>query len=297
MYQHHSAQLPDGKRLHLQQGPIDLIIAAEGTETEVQKAFEQANLVFDGLLARLVLDLGALRSPYSADLLVHGDVAQRMVRAVAPFASQFVTPMAAVAGSVADHVCQHICKTCDLTKLYVNNGGDIALFLASGESYRVGLVADVEQPGLNGTIDITADQGIGGIASSGWKGRSHSCGIADTVTVLADCAAEADVAATLIANAVNLPACDKITRQPAHSLDLDSDLGERLVTVDVKRLSADEVEEALSAGEAQAQEYLAQGLIKACALTLQGSSRIVGTTCLPSILQSTQLNQLEGAQL
>ena len=44
-----------------------------------------------------------------------------------------------------------------------------------------------------------------GIATSGWRGRSFSLGIADAVTVLAATAAEADAAATVIANAVDLP--------------------------------------------------------------------------------------------
>ena len=43
---------------------------------------------------------------------------------------------------------------------------------------------------------IGADQPVGGIATSGWRGRSQSLGIADAVTVLADTAARADAAAT-----------------------------------------------------------------------------------------------------
>ena len=57
-------------------------------------------------------------------------------------------------------------------------------------------------------------------------------GIADSVTVLARTGAVADAAATLIANAVDVddPA---IRREPAAELAPDSDLGDRLVTVEV----------------------------------------------------------------
>ena len=64
-----------------------------------------------------------------------------------------------------------------------------------------------------------------GIATSGWRGRSFSLGIADAVTVLADRAAAADAAATIIANAVDLPGHPAIVRVPACELAPDSDLG------------------------------------------------------------------------
>ena len=38
--------------------------------------------------------------------------------------------------------------------------------------------------------------GVGGVATSGWPGRSHSLGLAEAGTVLADTAAAADVADT-----------------------------------------------------------------------------------------------------
>ena len=60
------------------------------------------------------------------------------------------------------------------------------------------------------------------------------------VTVLADTAACADVAATLIANAVDLPGHGAITRAPARTLFPDSDLGAIPVTTDVGALSAAE---------------------------------------------------------
>ena len=98
-----------------------------------------------------------------------------------------------------------------------------------------------------------------GIATSGWRGRSFSLGIADAVTVLADRAAMADAAATIIANAVDLPGHPNIIRVPARDLAPDSDLGDRLVTQDVGELSRDEIAAALDSGAAVARTLLPRG--------------------------------------
>jgi ApbE superfamily uncharacterized protein (UPF0280 family) len=128
---------------------------------------------------------------------------------------------------------------------------------------------------------ITSDDPVRGIATSGRHGRSFSLGIADAVTVLARTASQADAAATIIANAVDLPGHGAIFRLPAEELQPDSDLGSRLVTRDVGALFESEVEQALKAGADCARRVLAAGLIEAAALRLEGKTRIVGTraTC------------------
>jgi ApbE superfamily uncharacterized protein (UPF0280 family) len=160
-------------------------------------------------------------------------------------------------------------------RAYVNNGGDIAVHLAPGQCYRAGLVADIDHPALDGTAEVAAGQGVGGLATSGWRGRSHSLGIADAVTVLAADAASADVAATLVANAVNVddPA---IARRPARDLAPDSDLGDRLVTVAVGTLRAEAVARALANGAACAEAMRWRGLIVGAGLVLAGQVNIVG---------------------
>jgi ApbE superfamily uncharacterized protein (UPF0280 family) len=114
------------------------------------------------------------------------------------------------------------------------------------------------------------------VATSGARGRSHSLGIADSVTVLAHDAPAADVAATLLANAVDLPGHPAVTRAPACTLSPDSDLGLRLVTTHVARLDAADIADALDAGEAAARAMLARGLIGGALLVLQGTARTFG---------------------
>jgi ApbE superfamily uncharacterized protein (UPF0280 family) len=189
--------------------------------------------------------------------------------------------MAAVAGAVADHVLAAMTAAAALERAYVNDGGDIALHLAAGQSLACGLVADIAHPHLNGRAVITAETPVRGIATSGRAtlgqgGRSFSLGIADAVTVFARSAAAADVAATLIANAVDLPGHGAVKRQPACEIDPQSDLGERLVTVAVGDLGPAETAAALSAGLAAAAEMRAAGLLEAAVLFLNGRAEIAG---------------------
>jgi len=126
------------------------------------------------------------------------------------------------------------------------------------------------------TMTIDADDPSRGIATSGRHGRSFSLGIADAVTVLAGTASQADAAATIIANAVDLPGHPTVIRCPANSLQPDSDLGPRLVTRGVGGLTRGEISMALATGQAVARKLLAAGLIDGAALCLFGETVFVG---------------------
>ena len=332
--------LPDGKRLHLQQGPIDLVIDADGDEAEVALAFEQAMRAFEPVLTDLVAELEVLRkvlAPHSSTVMrgldprthafgeqvcqkanflssasssndqssapedkcrqdvgtrvKHGHdgrgvqfydpnksnpVANIMTSAAANFAAHNVSPMIAVAGSVADYILDKMLAGRTLNRVYVNNGGDISLYLNDGHSFDIGIVDRVDAPEISATAHITSNDTVRGVATSGWGGRSFSLGVADAVTVLAPTAALADAAATLIANEVDPGPCFEISRTPAHDLDPDSDLGARLVTTDVQPLSARQKDLALQRGQDLARTFVRDGLITAAALSLQGSTRMAG---------------------
>jgi ApbE superfamily uncharacterized protein (UPF0280 family) len=276
--------LTDGRRLHLQDGPIDLIVEARGSEANIRAAYDAAARRFTGLLDMLCEELTELRKPAEpARCRLQGKVARRMHVAVAPYAADhFITPMAAVAGAVAEEILGAMTEAASLDRAYVNNGGDIALYLDEGERFTVGLVDRPDQSGLMLTAIIGAGDPTRGIATSGRHGRSFSLGIADAVTVLARTAAQADAAATIIANAVDLPGHPAIARCPANELQPDTDLGARLVTRNVGNLSHYEIEEALEAGVVKARALLARGLIKSAALRLHGETRIVAPKARPA---------------
>ncbi len=265
-----AAILPGG-RLHLQHGPIDIVAEAFGPVAAVQTGYARAARRFASVLSELVAELPALRSEAAA---VKGRIARRMAAAVAPFRPDFITPMAAVAGAVAEEVLAALIGP-GIIRAYANNGGDIALWLGEGESLTCALAAS---EGADRVTVREADP-VRGIATSGWRGRSFSLGIADAVTVLARTAAIADAAATLVANAVTLDH-PGILRRPACDLKPDTDLGTRLVTVAVPLLSAGERSQALAAGLAVAEHFRARGLIEGAAVFLQGETGMTGAIAL-----------------
>lgn len=270
-----AALLADGRRLHLNHGPIDIVAEALGGPDDVQLAYRQAAARFETVLAPLVEELEMLRAPVGElRPLPKGPVARRMVAAVWPHRATFITPMAAVAGAVADDILAAMVEGRALARAYVNNGGDIAFHLGPGETLRAGVVNDQDRPAIDARVELAADMPVRGLATSGWQGRSFSLGVADAVTVLARDGASADAAATLIANAVNVEH-PSIVRWPANRLRDDTDLGSRLVTVDVDVLPPDLVVRALEGGAAEARRMRARGLIYGAYLALQGEVRIV----------------------
>ncbi len=262
-----------GDRLHLSDGPIDVVLKAFGSEEAVVAAHTAAARRFATILPELCAELAALRAPAGA-AEPRSPVGRRMAEACRPFRRIFVTPMAAVAGSVADELMAAMLAAAPLLRAYVNDGGDIAVFTAPAQQLDIAIAGDFTLgpvPARCGSIRIRHGDSIGGIATSGARGRSFSLGIADSVTVLAKDGATADVAATLIANAVD---CEdaSIVRRPAAELDPDSDLGCRPVTVAVGRLAGPKRHAALAAGLARARGYLSRRLIVDAALTLQGET-------------------------
>ena len=144
--------LPDGRRLHMHDGPIDVIVEAFGATarsrrlpiTRLPHAFRRRCWMSCAASLRI------LRRPARADgALPSGAVARRMVAAVMPYAAEtFITPMAAVAGAVAEEILEAMIAAAKLSRAYVNDGGDIALHLAPGEKFVVGMVERPDRASL-----------------------------------------------------------------------------------------------------------------------------------------------------
>ena len=289
----------DAQRWHFQHGPIDLVIGADGDAAAVASAHEAAWQRFEQVLPELVQELPLLRQAVSSkatDCPLTGPVARRMWQACRPYAMDFITPMAAVAGSVAQEIIACYQRP-GIARAWVNNGGDIAMHLTPGQSLKVGLYADIarldaaqlqDQLLLDGQFSVEAAMPVRGVATSGWRGRSFSMGIADSVTVLAHTAAQADAAATVIANAVNVNDA-RVQRAPAASLKDDSDLGQRLVTTGVPPLAPALVLQALQAGLATARALQSEGLIYSALLVCQQQALQTSENAPSETLQAIQL--------
>lgn len=272
-------QLLSNGAAHMRHGPIDLVVRAWGKEAAVRAALGAAWQRFREILPELAAELAALRRPVTAGSSVEqmrSPVARRMVGACLPLSGAWITPMAAVAGAVADEVAALLAAE-GVDKAFVNNGGDVALVLGEGQELTLGVMGDFSrgsQPAMNASLVVRSGDNVRGVATSGARGRSFSLGVADSVTVLAASAAQADAAATLVANAVDLEH-PGIVRTPASALDPDSDLGETGVTTAVPALTEAEIDRALRAGLALAAELHARGLIADAALSLQGRTAVL----------------------
>ena len=269
-------------RLHLQHGPIDLILHVDASEEIRKRLYSTAKKRFSTVLQELVVEMDLLKQPWSADLPdPKGGIAQKMCFAVRG-SDIFVTPMASVAGAVADEVLEAMLYEAknpdpcleEIQRMYVNNGGDIAFWLNAGESFSIGVVDNPGIPELNARVSLAYESPVRGIATSGWRGRSLSLGIADAVTVLAGSAATADAAATLIANDVNVY-YPGILKRPASEVKDESDLGMLPVTVDVPPLPVDQISEALKRGAQTAGNFIRTGKIEAAYLSLQKQTLVV----------------------
>lgn len=285
----------DSSRWHFNHGPIDIVAEAHGDPYAVAAAHDAAWARFTHVLDELVHELPLLRLGVTEKMRPRGVVARRMWDACAAFSPMFITPMAAVAGSVAQELVAFYDRP-GVERAWINNGGDIALHLAPGQSARVGVFSDLARfdwrdSGIlttDGQFDIDAAQPVRGVATSGWRGRSFSLGIADSVTVLAPTAAQADAAATVIANAVDVDD-EAIERAPASERKDNSDLGDRLVTVGVPPLAPAQVRSALDTGAVCAKVLQKGGLVWAALLVCQGQWRLVEPLCSKA-LQSMPSN-------
>lgn len=290
----------DKTRWHFNHGPIDIVAEAHGDPYAVAAAHDAAWARFAHVLEELVQELPLLRLPVTDKMRPRGVVARRMWDACAAFSPMFITPMASVAGSVAQELIAFYDRP-GIERAWINNGGDIALHLAPGQSARVGVFADIarfdwrDNSGLlttDGQFELNADLPVRGVATSGWRGRSFSLGIADSVTVLAATAAQADAAATVIANAVDVDDA-AIQRKPASECKDNSDLGDTLVTVDVPTLAPSQVKGALDTGAICAKVLQKGGLVWAVLIVCQGQWKLVEPLCSKAL--KTELPKTVGS--
>ena len=270
-------------RLFLNHGPIDIVLEAFGKDKPL--AYEKAKKYFSTLLNELVLDMDLLKKEVVPHRNFNNKISQSMQNATEKFYPDFITPMAAVAGSVADNILNVLVKDTKLEKAYVNNGGDVSFYLTENQTVKSSLASI---PNIIAEIDYKDKSR--GIATSGWRGRSFSLGIADSVTVLADNAAMADAAATMIANSVNIKNHPLIIKKPAEEIYEDSDLKNLMVTVEVGDLKQSEIEDALRNGNEVGKTYLENGLINSALIELHNCFCIVQR-------ESTNLNFINKSSL
>ena len=276
----------EDNRLFLQHGPTNIVIEALGIDKNL--AYLNAKNYFETLLEELVLDLTLLKKEVVLNTKFNNKISQSMQDATERFIPSFITPMAAVAGSIADNILKVLINDTHLEKAYVNNGGDISFYLNENQTMKGSLAAIP-----NMITEIKHKNSSRGIATSGWRGKSFSRGIADSVTVLANNAAIADAAATMIGNAVDIYDHPNIKKKPANFIYEDSDLNNLLVTVEVGKLTKIEIKKALKNGYQTAIKYVQKDLINTALIQLSDCFCIVqkNSTDL-NIINKSSLKQI-----
>jgi len=241
-------------------GPMRLVISSFiGKIPQREMNVRAARESFD-FLARVAAVRERLRRPLNfVPYDLTEPIAREMVRSTAIIGDTELTPMAAVAGSLAAATADFLFDR-GMTRVIVNNGGDVAVRLASGESVQVGVREDVTCRSWSRVILVDGTRDSWGIATSGLGGRSFTRGIASGASVIADSASVADAAATAIANAsfIDDP---QVVRRPAGEIDRDTDIPDLLVTVRVGEIKESTRHAGLNRALGFAERLIDRGLV------------------------------------
>ncbi len=213
-------------------------------------------------------DLDEIKKPFSRIKPPEERLKRAMYEAVRAVGDADLTPMAAVAGAMADAVADELVLM-GLTKVMVNNGGDLAIRLTAGEQVTVGVRPDIASQRVTHKVVVTDEMQVGGVCASGFGGRSFTRGCASATVVFASLAVLADAAATAVANATFIES-NAVVRAAAQLSDPNTDLQGVDVTYSIGRLTRKEINSALSQGISPAERLAASGSIFAAFVAVQG---------------------------
>lgn len=191
-----------------------------------------------------------------------------MINSVAAVGDEDLTPMAAVAGTIADEVADFLFER-GMTKVVVDNGGDVAIRADREDPITVGIRPDVSDRAVSHVIGLDPGLRSHGVATSGLGGRSLTRGIASAATVVARTASLADAAATAVANATFLED-EQVLRRPAEALDPYTDIPGLDITVKVGHLSEEKKSRALAKAMWKAEDLVRREVILGAFVAVQG---------------------------
>lgn len=271
--------MPYEKAIHILQGgsvmvecgPMRLVIDARvGKVPQPQQAVRAADeaVRFLEAVARSRPFLGRdyrRLMPHITDPL-----ALKMVASVKVVGDQDLTPMAAVAGTIADAVADFLFER-GMTRVLVDNGGDVAIRSCDGEPVTVGIRSQVDTKSISHAIVLGPEGTAWGIATSGLGGRSLTRGVVDAATIVAADASLADAAATAVANASYVEH-SAVIQKPAEKIDPFTDISGLEVTVNVGPLPEEKKHQAIDHAIRRAEELVQHGLILGAFVAFQGKT-------------------------
>ncbi len=264
-----------GGAIMAQWGPMRLHISSfVGKVPQLKMNRLAAEKAFD-CLAAVARIKGLVQRPWKNIRQMPGEQpALRMLESVKAVGNMSLTPMAAVAGAISDEVADFLFQR-GMTRVIVNNGGDIAVRLTAPNTVRVGLRERVNEQEFDRAVLLAVPTGkeraAFGVATSGLGGRSLTCGIASAVTVIARTASLADAAATAIANASFVKA-PGVIRRLAEEMDLQTDIPGIPVTVEAKDLDPETRTRAVSQSLRLAGSLVGKGSILGVFVVVDGEA-------------------------
>jgi len=258
----------DGGRILAESGPMRLIIDARLGQMPQRgsciRAAEEAFRLLESV-AHHRLRLSRFYSAIPSDL--DNRIVEKMIRSVLAV-DENMTPMAAVAGSIADGVAAFL-RQRGMTRVIVNNGGDIAIRTSQGESVNVGVRPDLSHDVINHVITLGDERVSWGVATSGLEGRSLTRGVASAATAIAGSASMADAAATSIANASYIED-ESVIQKLAGELDAQTDIPGIAVTIQAGPFSDENKELALSRAMMRADALIEKKMIFGAYVVVDG---------------------------
>ncbi|PKN24241.1 MAG: hypothetical protein CVU64_22590 [Deltaproteobacteria bacterium HGW-Deltaproteobacteria-21] len=261
----------DGGSVMAECGPMRLVISSFIGKVSQREMNVQAARASFGYLERVARMLDVLRRRQTrVEQDLEDSLAREMVRSVIAVGDGDLTPMAAVAGTIGDAVADYLQER-GMTKVVVNNGGDIAVRLQEEESVRVGIRTDVSNPDYDDVLVLGPGCSSWGIATSGLGGRSLTRGIASAATIVASTASLADAAATAVANA-SFVEDDQVVQRYAEEVDPQTDIRGLTVTVKVGRIIPEKGRIAVSKAMDRAEELVGRGVILGALVAVGGQT-------------------------
>ncbi|HIJ37042.1 MAG TPA: hypothetical protein HPP59_07215 [Deltaproteobacteria bacterium] len=256
-------------------GPMRLVISSFIGKNAQREMNVKAAKVSFGIFERTARFQDLLRAVHeSVPRDLEEPVAAKMISSVISMGEPDLTPMAAVAGTIADSVADFLFDA-GMTRVIVNNGGDIAIRLKEGASVAVGIRDDLRKESFSHVLSLDSIEPSWGIATSGLGGRSLTRGIASAACIIARDASVADAAATVVGNA----ACvedESLIRRDAVEMDPYTDLGRMKVTESIGELSEEKKQEAIRRGMKRARELMERKMIFGAFLSVQGRVEMTG---------------------
>ena len=264
-----SATVIPGGSVLAESGPMRLVISASiGKVVQTKTALRAAEESY-GFLERVARHRKFLgRQFLETREQIRDPLALKMINSVLTIGDEDLTPMAAVAGTIADEVADFLFEL-GMTKVVVDNGGDVAIRADREDPVTVGIRPDVNDRAVSYVIGLDPDLRSHGVATSGLGGRSLTRGIASAATVVARTASLADAAATAVANASFLED-EQVLRRPAEEIDPYTDIAGLDITVKVGPLSEEMKSRAVSQSIRRAEDLVQQGVILGAFVAVQG---------------------------